>query len=396
MRIAIYQNLPSGGAKRALMEWIKRLSPQHEIDIFTLSEANHDFCDLRPWVRRYEVIDFETRPLFLPPLGRLNQGQRWRDLDDLDRIGQSIAEQINTAGYDVFFANPCYRTLIPAVLQYTTVPSVYYLHEPFGPSVVRNIPRPYHRTDGWREKSRRVDPFFRLYRSRLERIRLKAVENTGRFLANSTYTRDQMANDYGVDALICNYGVDTDSFQPSEQIEKTEAVLSVGSLSPRKGFDFLVESLAHLPQSKRPPLRLVCNFIEPQEHQYLTELAHKCNVHLDIVVDLDTSGLAKEYCQALLCVYSPIAEPLGLVPLEAMACGTPVVAVGEAGVSETVKSGETGLLVERDPIKFAAAVEQLLDDHSLRIQMGLTARRYVERMWSWDRSAAQLETHLMR
>src|SRR5437867_2409186 len=107
MRIAIFHNLPSGGAKRALYEWTRRLARQHTIDIFTLSTADHEFCDLRQFVDNYCILEFATRRLFGSPMGRLNQIQRWKDLRTLEQLGSQLAKEINHGGYDLLFANPC-------------------------------------------------------------------------------------------------------------------------------------------------------------------------------------------------------------------------------------------------------------------------------------------------
>jgi len=87
-------------------------------------------------------------------------------------------------------------------------------------------------------------------------------------------------------------------------------------------------------------------------------------------------------------------EPFGLVPLEAMACGTPIVAVREAGVRETVRDGETGLLCERDPEEYARAVLALLDDERWRAEMGRRSRKHAIENWSWDSAAVRVENHL--
>ena len=79
-------------------------------------------------------------------------------------------------------------------------------------------------------------------------------------------------------------------------------------------------------------------------------------------VGIPDEGLVQLYNRAMLTVYAPIMEPFGFVPLESMACGTPVVGIREAGVRETVRHAETGFLVDRDPEQFAAAVLALLDD----------------------------------
>ena len=79
-----------------------------------------------------------------------------------------------------------------------------------------------------------------------------------------------------------------------------------------------------------------------------------------------------------------------------MACGTPVVGIREAGVRESIRHNETGLLVDRDPEQFAAAMLSLLDDNRQRECMGQQARIYVENDWSWERSIEELEAHLQR
>ncbi len=94
MRIAIYHNLPSGGGKRALYEFTRRLAAKHPIEVFTLSSADHDFADLRPLVNSYRVYEFEPLPLLRSPFGRLNQSIRTIDLHRVRRINRQIAADI--------------------------------------------------------------------------------------------------------------------------------------------------------------------------------------------------------------------------------------------------------------------------------------------------------------
>jgi len=395
MRIAIFHNLPSGGAKRALYEWTQRLAGSHSIDVFTLSTADHAFCDIRPVVQQHRVFDFTPHRSFESPWGRLNRLQRWRDLGKLTRLDRRIAHEINTGDYDVGFVHTCIYTLIPILVRFLRIPTVYYLHEPFGPTFERQFQRPYlKRNTKWREISKRLDPLVALYNRRLENVRAQSIQQTTLLLANSQFTQRQMKLQYGADAPVCQYGVNTENFRPMPGIRKGNFVTSVGELTPRKGFDFLIESLAHLPFDKRPTLRLVSNWVSPTERLYLEELAAHRNVELQVLTNLNTDQLALEYNRAPLCVYAPVLEPLGLIPLESMACGTPVVGVCEAGVCETILHGETGLLVERDPEKFAAAISSLLEDKELRTRYGKQGRLYVEKEWSWERSTRNVETHL--
>jgi glycosyltransferase involved in cell wall biosynthesis len=168
----------------------------------------------------------------------------------------------------------------------------------------------------------------------------------------------------------------------------------VGELSPRKGFDFIVESMANIPSQRRPALKLACNAIQPQERSYVESLAAMREVDLQILTSLNTDELRVLYNRAKLCVYAPHLEPFGLVPLEAMACGTPVVGIREGGVQESVIDGHSGLLVNRNPVDFAEAIEKFLIDPNLVKQYGLNARAHVEKNWSLENSTSQLEKYL--
>jgi glycosyltransferase involved in cell wall biosynthesis len=394
MRIAVFHNLPSGGGKRSLFEWVSRMVNVHSVDVYSLSTADHAFCDIRPLVQKHRVYDFIPRRLFNSPLGRLNQLQRWRDLTHLDRLNRRIAEQINAGNYDVVFANTCLFTFIPPLLQYLIIPAAYYLHEPFGRGFIRQIERPYLTKNDWQKWLDRYDLMIRLYQNRLDVLQERSVHKTKRLLANSQFTLDSIRATYGVDVALCRYGVEVDSFRPLSGISRGNFVVSVGELSPRKGFDFIVESLGHISPERRPSLKLACNTIISEEREYVERLAGQYGVNLQILTRLGTDELRLLYNQARICIYAPVQEPFGLVPLEAMACGTPVIGVREGGVQESVIHEFTGLLVERDPHLFAAAIQRLLADSGLAETYGLNGREHVSRNWTWDQSAANLVAHL--
>lgn len=395
MRIALFFNLPSGGAKRAVYEWTRQLVKRHHIDVYTLGSADHDFCDIRPFVQKYEIYDFERFPLFESPYGRLNQLQRWRDLGSLSSVHKHIAEEVNAGDYDAVFANTSMYTFIPILARYVEAPIVYYLHEPFGRAVDRNVSRPYQSNHRARRVLDRFDPLIRLYRRRLDVLQVESVQATDYLLANSTFTQRRMKEAYGVDSFICRLGVDSDVFAPVQGVSRESHVLSVGELSPRKGFDFLIDSLGYIPASKRPKLRIACNSVLSQEMDYIKILAGEKGVDLEVITDQNIEKLISEYNTAALCLYAPVLEPFGLVPLEAMACGTPVVGVREGGVAESIVHEQTGLLVERDAQQFADAVQYLLSNRSVAGEFGRNGREYVLANWTWAQSVAALEGYLV-
>jgi len=394
MRIALYHNLPSGGAKRALSEWVRRFHSDHSVDVYSLTTADHDFCDIRPFVQKYEVYEFVPRKLFETPLGRLNQFQRWRDLEALEKLSRQIAVQINDSGYDVLFANTCFYSFIPVLLQYIEIPSVYYLHEPFGIGFNRNFERPYLAKSRGRDFVNRFDPFIRLYQHRLSLLQKRSVQKTKMLLSNSHFTRKCIQSEFGVNAPYSPLGVNVNGFQPVPNTSRENYVVSVGEMSPRKGFDFIVESLGVIPLTLRPSLKLACNTINDDELTYIKKLAESNNVELEVLTRLDVNELRHLYSRAQVCVYAPVMEPFGLVPLEAMACGTPVVGVREGGVPESVVHEWTGLVVERNTQKFGAAIQYMLANPDLAESYGRNGRESVAQTWTWEKSVSILTSYL--
>jgi glycosyltransferase involved in cell wall biosynthesis len=89
-----------------------------------------------------------------------------------------------------------------------------------------------------------------------------------------------------------------------------------------------------------------------------------------------------------------VLEPFGFVPLESMACGTPVLGVAEGGVRESILHGKTGWLVQRNQQEFAQAIVQLLSQPRLIEELGREGPAYVQENWNWDKSVNNLEQHL--
>ena len=86
-------------------------------------------------------------------------------------------------------------------------------------------------------------------------------------------------------------------------------------------------------------------------------------------------------------------ERLGLAPLDAIACGTPVVAVHEGGFFETMVDGVTGFLLDRDAQSVSDAMQRLLDNPRLAADMCQQGGRMVEQRWTWKTAVDHLEEH---
>jgi glycosyltransferase involved in cell wall biosynthesis len=392
MRISLFHDLPSGGAKRTLHELTKRLAARHDVDAWALSTADERFCDLRPLVRTYRQIDHTPSRLWSRPFGRLNQLQRWRDLGRLVALSRRLAASIDAAGYDVVLAEPSMWTQAPPLLRWLATPSVYKVHEP---------PRALYEPGlndrdgwGWGRVLDRIDPLAILYLARAKRLDRRSTRAAHRVLVNSRFTGEQVRRIYGIDPPVVYHGVDVSRFRPAVAGVRRREVVSVGALQPSKGFDFVVDALSRIEAGARPALRIIGNAALPREREYLIELAARMGVALEIELAIDDDQLARRYAEAALLVYAPHREPFGLAALEAMACATPVVAVAEGGLLESVRDQVTGLLVARDPRAFADAVRTLLDDEALRRRLGANGRDDVCARWTWEIAADNLEREL--
>jgi glycosyltransferase involved in cell wall biosynthesis len=119
----------------------------------------------------------------------------------------------------------------------------------------------------------------------------------------------------------------------------------------------------------------------------LMRLAQELGVadRVQLVGRRQPDDLCDFYCAADVAVTTPWYEPFGLTPLEAMACGRPVIGSAVGGLTFTIQDGLTGLLVPpRDPEALALRLHQLMIYPDLRMAMGYAARERVEREFTWD------------
>jgi len=216
-------------------------------------------------------------------------------------------------------------------------------------------------------------------------------------LTNSGYSRDTYMNRYRRAASVCTYGVDAERFRPLG-IPREDLVLSVGRLVEPKQHHQVIEAIGHLPVGERPRLTIATpewkNRLEdPFYHDHLRQSAADRGVDLEILHDPPQDELVRLYNRARAVVFVPRMEPFGLVALEGMACGTPVIGVSEGGVRESVRDGVTGFLVPRDPQAIAARIALLFKQPATQQQMGVDAARYVREEWTWSRTIDQYEEH---
>ena len=194
-------------------------------------------------------------------------------------------------------------------------------------------------------------------------------------------------------------GVDCQAFQPggsSRESGSPARILSIGRLVPRKGVDTVLAAVAQVPDAELlvaggPDQR---DLDTDPEVARLRRAARRYGIagrvrFIGRVAHAEVPALLRS---ADVVVSTPWYEPFGIVPVEAMACGTPVIASAVGGHLDTVADGVTGLLVPpRDAAALAGRLRQLLADPDWRRRLGAAGAAYARARYSWDRIAAETE-----
>ncbi|WP_167328326.1 glycosyltransferase [Rhodococcoides fascians] len=191
-------------------------------------------------------------------------------------------------------------------------------------------------------------------------------------------------------------GVDLGMFGPTGPVlrrptEQQYRLVTVGRMVRRKGFATTIEALAHIPDAELVVVGgpEAGQFSKDPEVVRLTRMAvrHGVRDRVRFVGQVSRKDMPSLLRSADTVVCAPWYEPFGIVPLEAMACGVPVVGSAVGGLLDTVVDGLTGRLVPpQDPLSVANAVNRLLADRPLRERFSADAQQRALR-YSWSRIA---------
>ncbi len=225
-----------------------------------------------------------------------------------------------------------------------------------------------------------------------------AIRRAERVVVLSEFTRRELARFHPTaveKAVVVHPGLDR-TFRPEQGPEDEKVlhaygvapgyVLAIGNIHPRKNLSRLLDAYLSLKARRKSVPAMVWGGLQRWESGGLLERAHSAGVVLPGFIAQE--DLPTFYRQAEMLVYPSLYEGFGLPPVEAMACGTPVITSNTTSLPEV--AGEAALTV--DPInteEIAAAMAQLLDDASLRWRLQQAG---IERAaeFTWQRTAQRL------
>lgn len=235
-------------------------------------------------------------------------------------------------------------------------------------------------------------------------VEAEVMASADRIIAFSPHERDAMARLYGADAAkvsLVPCGVDLSVFRPLDQkavrdrlgLNGEKILLYVGRVEPLKGLDLLVETAAQMDSEDGVRVIVVGADVNGDREMDRVKLLAKerdLEGQIDFVGQVDHKELPLYYNAADVCVVPSYYESFGLVALESMACGTPVVATRVGGLSTIIQHGRTGYLKPwRCPDAFANSVEMIISSDGLQQSMGTAARKHAEGM-GWDTIASMM------
>lgn len=320
----------------------------------------------------------------------------------VDALGRNIAMTGLAGNADIVHCHTWYTFLAGCLVkQFLDIPMAITVHslEPKRPWKREQIGTGYN-VSSWLEKT--------------------AMENADGIIAVSEGMKKDILDVYHPDPekirVIYN-GIDTAQYQKISKPDILSAyginplkpyILFVGRITRQKGIIHLVHALAHIQEG----VQIVLCAGEPDTEAILQEMSveverARASTPNDIIwipEMVPVERIVVLYSHAALFVCPSVYEPFGIINLEAMACGTPVVAAAVGGIPEVVVNGRTGMLVPFEPVSsndpeplrpeqyaadLAAAINELMRAPDRRRVMGDEARRRVEAHFGWDAIARQ-------
>jgi glycosyltransferase involved in cell wall biosynthesis len=366
-----------GGAERYLVECVKRWQHRHEITIYA-SAFNNDLLGeigIGPSVKLVELSpNFEGDHSFL--LNAVLLPKLWRQ-----RIGR----------HDV------YHTHLWPTHTVDLHPMVWFPHEPL--RLLHDLKFEQQSNDSGVEGLHQLHVYpkysydhvsYDLYDA--YRATIDTMDRAARpeyVVANSQYTADYLAQIYGHDIPHVVYpGADADSFIDLRIDRKL--FVTISQLWPHKRVNLLIEAIALTDETQ-----LIVIGSGP-ELDRLQSLCVKLGVEDRVFFQSGLSNFEVRLVLARACalLFCPIREPFGIVVLEAMAAGKPIIATNEGGYVE-VCDPEFALLIPPSPLIFAEKIEFLRDNPQHARIMGEAARKAAAQ-YSWRRTADELENLLVK
>jgi glycosyltransferase involved in cell wall biosynthesis len=384
--LATLGGVDSGGQNVYVAELPKQLVKLgYNVDVYTRKESE-DINEIINWIPGIRVIHIKAGPEKVVPKEKL--------LSLMQEFASNMIAFIRKEEvvYELIHANFFMSALVASkVRKVFHIPYVVTFH---ALGLVRRI----HQKDMDQFPAERID------------IERKILKEADHIIAECPQDRDDMVQLYHAppeNISIVPCGFSAKEFFPIDKKkarrilkfkEDEKIILQLGRMVPRKGVDTVIQSLSEIKKGINS-LRLVIvggehDTPDPTRSPELARL-QKIAADAGVTQSVDFTGrkqrqvLRYYYAAADVFITTPWYEPFGITPLEAMACGTPVIGSNVGGIKYTVEEGKTGFLVPpHDPKILAAKIENLIANEKLLTWMQHNALKRVNKYFTWKCVAA--------
>lgn len=346
MRIALFHELPMGGARVAANNFAKFLGDNYVVDLYTVSDQDNK--EEHKYYSR--VFYYYFFPHGSNKSGWLNRIKN--DTTDLVRLyffHKKIAKQINKQKYDIIFIHASRFTQAPFILRFLKGKKVYYSQETLRTVYEEGfaIPKNIGRLKYYYEKNNRM------IRKIIDSSNIRKADQ---ILTNSKFTQNLISKSYGLKSRVVYLGIDSSFFKPLK-IKKDIDIFFIGGKNKIDGYHFLDKALNTLKDKK---IRL-----EIKGERWISD-----------------EELLKLYNRSKIVANLEYNQPFGLIALESMACRVPVIVLDDAAYKETVVNGVNGYLIS-DSRELAKRISTILDNRFLAQRIGREGRKIVVAKWDW-------------
>lgn len=381
--LATLGGVDSGGQNVYVAETTIQLADMdYNVDIFTRWE-NADLPQVIQWRPGIRIVHIEAGPR-----AKLSKEYLYDYMQEFTRNMLNFIRQEDME-YSLIHANFWMSAMVAAdIKKMLQIPFVVTFH------ALGHIRRIYQGSDD-KFPAERVD------------IEKEVVRCADHIIAECPQDLDDLVNFYDaprekVSVIPCGfnphefYPLDKQLARATLHLERDAfIILQLGRMVPRKGVDNVIRAVAQLP----PPLKAIqlivvggeTDDIDPRRDKEIARLAEIARN--EGVADRVTFMGRKQrdllkyyYAAADVFVTTPWYEPFGITPLEAMACGTPVIGAAVGGIKYTVEDGKTGFLIPpNDPSALAQKITTLVNQPMLRKSMRDQAILRVNRLFTWSK-----------
>lgn len=329
--ITIYENLPTGGAKFLYTSNINYLKQKYRLNLISDKKYSTKILNLLQYLK---YIIFDSFLIEKRLLNELRQSK-------------------------IFVAYHSWVTKSTRLLRQKDVPEIYICHE---------VPREFYdkayiKSFTFKEK---VINILRIFVKNIDKINVEKNKKLV-IVSNSNFSAKNILDVYGKSSTVIYPGIKIKEFGKYQPIDKRiSQLICVGSINKLKNQKEIINIVSKLKTKKLVRLMLIGNGGDINYIKQLKLLAIKNDVNLSIRTNVSRVNLIKEYKKSKIFLFNPMNEPFGIVVLEALRCGLPVILGNDGGGYNEIITEKNGYLIPPNSIdKWVNTINKLLVNDSL-------------------------------